>query len=95
MANVGHSSPLDEVLSGQVRIRLQKTETGRVMPEVRFEAKAETVAVLDGYCSAAGKCRTTFINQLLDDWAASKLHESMIVCLVAGVNPTATEDARK
>lgn len=65
------------------------------MPEVRFEAKAETVAVIDGYCSATGKCRTTFINQLLDEWAASKLHESMIVCRVAWVNPTVPEDVRK
>ena len=65
------------------------------MPEVRFEAKAETVAVLDGYCSATGKCRTSFINQLIDEWAASNLHEAVIVCLVAGVNPTESEDHRK
>lgn len=65
------------------------------MPEVRFEAKAETVAVLDGYCSATGKCRTSFINQLLDEWAASKLHEAVIVFRVAGVNPTESEDHRK
>lgn len=65
------------------------------MPEVRFEAKAETVAVLDGYCSATGKCRTTFINQLLDDWAASKLHEATVVCRVAGVNPTEPDGSRK
>ena len=65
------------------------------MPEVRFEAKAETVAVLDGYCSATGKCNTSFINQLLDDLAASKLHEATIVCRVAGVNATESEDHRK
>ena len=34
------------------------------MPEIRFEAKDSTVAVLDGYCSATGKCRTAFINGL-------------------------------
>lgn len=28
------------------------------MPEIRFEAKKHSVAVLDGYCSATGKCRT-------------------------------------
>ena len=39
------------------------------MPEIRFEADAETVAVLDGYCSATGKCRTEFINLLLEQWA--------------------------
>lgn len=65
------------------------------MPEVRFEAKAETIAVLDGYCSATGKCRTAFINQLLEDWAAAKLHEASVVCRVAGINPIAPEASRK
>jgi len=57
------------------------------MAEVRFEAKADTLAVLDGYCSATGKCRTSFINQLLEEWAKAKAHEAMIVCRVAGINP--------
>ena len=65
------------------------------MPEVRFEAKDSTVAVLDGYCSATGKCRTAFINQLLEDWAAAKLHEASVVCRVAGINPIASEATRK
>lgn len=65
------------------------------MPEVRFEAKESTIAVLDGYCSATGKCRTAFINQLLEDWAAAKLHEASVVCRVAGINPIASEAPRK
>lgn len=65
------------------------------MPEIRFEAKQETVAVLDGFCSASGKCRTEFINQLLDEWAKSKLHEATIICRVAGVNPTELELNRR
>ena len=65
------------------------------MPEVRFEAKESTVAVLDGYCSATGKCRTAFINQLLEDWAMQKLHEASVVCRVAGINPIASETPRK
>lgn len=65
------------------------------MPEVRFEAKAETVAVLDAYCSAAGKCRTAFINDLLESWACKKLHEATVICRVAGVNPTSVELDRK
>lgn len=56
------------------------------MPEIRFEAKAETVAVLDGYCSATGKCRTTFINDLLEQWAQSKLHEAKTILNVVS-NP--------
>lgn len=39
------------------------------MPEIRFEAKAEVVSILDGYCQATGKCRTAFINDLLEQWA--------------------------
>ena len=65
------------------------------MPEVRFEDKAETVAVLDAYCSAAGKCRTQFINDLLESWACKKLHEATLICRVAGVNPTTPEAGRK
>ena len=65
------------------------------MPEVRFEAKESTIAVLDGYCSATGKCRTAFINQLLEDWARKKLHEASVVCRVAGINPIASEAPRK
>jgi hypothetical protein len=65
------------------------------MPEIRFEAKTETVAVLDGYCSATGKCRTTFINGLLEEWAKAKLNEASIILRVAGVNPTRPERARK
>lgn len=65
------------------------------MPEVRFEDKAETVAVLDAYCSAAGKCRTAFINDLLESWACKKLHEATVICRVAGVNPTSVELDRK
>ena len=65
------------------------------MPEIRFEAKRETIDVLDGYCSATGKCRTSFINDLLEEWAQAKLHEARMVCRVAGINPTSPEDGRK
>jgi hypothetical protein len=51
--------------------------------------------VLDGYCCATGKCRTTFICELLDGWAAAKLHEATIVCRVSGINPTASDADRK
>ena len=65
------------------------------MPEIRFEAEAETVAVIDGYCSATGKCRTEFINLLLKQWARQKLHEASVVMRVAGGNPTVAEGGRK
>ncbi len=65
------------------------------MPEIRFEAKTETVAVLDGYCSATGKCRTAVINDILEQWATAKLYEATIVCRVAGVNPASPEPKGK
>ena len=65
------------------------------MPEIRFEAKKETIDVLDGYCSATGKCRTAFINDLIDQWAKAKLHEATVILRVAGINPTASEGGRK
>ncbi len=65
------------------------------MPEIRFEAKQETCAVLDGYCSATGRCRTAFINSLLDEWAEKKLHEARVVVRVADGNPGLSESRRK
>ena len=65
------------------------------MPEIRFDAKNETVAVIDGFCSATGKCRTSFINDLLEQWAKEKLHEAILVCRVANVDPTTGESERK
>lgn len=65
------------------------------MPEIRWEATNEEVAVLDGYCSATGKNRTDVIRNLLKDWSKSKLHEASIICRVAGVNPTSPEEGRK
>ena len=65
------------------------------MPEVRFEAKKETLAILDGYCSATGKCRTAFINDLLEQWAVAKHYEASVILRVAGRNPTPSEPDRK
>jgi hypothetical protein len=65
------------------------------MPEVRWEATSEEVAVLDGYCSATGKNRTDVIRNLVHEWSKAKKHEAMIVCRVAGINPAMQEDDRK
>lgn len=65
------------------------------MPEIRFEAKSETVAVLDGYCSATGRCRTAFINALLEEWAQKKLHEASVVLRVSAGNPASSDQDRK
>lgn len=65
------------------------------MPEIRFEASTEEVAVLDGYCSATGKDRTKIMKELLRQWSEAKVHEATIVCRVAGINPTRPEGERK
>ena len=58
--------------------------------EICFEVSAEEASVLDGYCQAKGIKRTILMRKLLKDWSEEKLHESILVCRVAGVNPTAT-----
>lgn len=63
--------------------------------EIRFETDRRILAVLDGYCSGTGKCRTTVINDILRTWADAKLLEATMVCRVAGVNPTGPETDRK
>lgn len=73
------------------------------MPEIRFEVDAAEVAVLDGYCSATGKCRTEVIKSLLAEFSAAKLREAETILRVAkaasagfhsGVTPTRSESDR-
>ena len=65
------------------------------MPELRVELPDFTTAVLDGFCSATGKCRTELVKQILGDWAIQKHYESTIVLRVAGNNPMGPEACRK
>jgi hypothetical protein len=57
------------------------------MPEVRIEIDAQELAVMDGFIQASGSNRTKIIGDLVKRWAADKLHESIIVCRMARVNP--------
>ncbi len=56
------------------------------MPELRVEIPAFTTAVLDGYCSASGKCRTELVNQILSDWAHKEHHKAKVILRVVGNN---------
>ncbi len=58
--------------------------------EISFEVDAAEAAVLDGYCHAKGIKRTVVMRRLLKEWSEEKLHESILVCRVAGVNPATT-----
>ncbi len=62
--------------------------------EVRFDIPASDLAVLDGYCNATGKSRADFIRSLVIDWASGKLHEAIVICRVAGVDPHGADAAR-
>jgi len=62
--------------------------------EISFEVPASEAAVLDGYCHARGIKRTAVMRRLLKEWSDEKLHESIFVCRVAGVNPAAPGSSR-
>jgi len=63
--------------------------------ELRLEVPKDDVAVLDGYCSATGKSRSEVIRSLLAAWSKDKAHEAMMICRVAGINPTISEADRR
>lgn len=64
------------------------------MAEIRLEVPDDELAVVDGYCAANGKGRTDVIRSLLRDWSALKASEAIMICRVAGLNPTGPESDR-
>ena len=62
--------------------------------ELRVEVEKDELTVLDAYVNATGKSRDGVIRLLLRQWSEAKLHESILVCRVARVNPLATETQR-
>lgn len=63
--------------------------------EISFELPASECSVLDGYCQARNIKRTAVIRRLIKEWSDEKLHESILVCRVAGVNPAASGHSRE
>lgn len=57
------------------------------MTEISFEVTASEAAVIDGYCSARNIKRTVVTRRLLKEWSDEKLHESILICRVAGSKP--------
>jgi len=57
------------------------------MTEISFEVTASEAAVIDGYCSARNIKRTVVMKRLLKEWSDEKLHESILICRVAGSKP--------
>lgn len=72
----------------------RQNATAEKNTEISFEVTASEASVIDGYCNAKGIKRTVVMRQLLKDWSAEKLHESILVCRVAGVNPMAPGTSR-
>lgn len=66
-----------------------------ITAEIRFEAPRDELAVLDGYCSATGQDRTAVMRRLLREWSDRKHHEAILICRVAGCNPTTSGQDRK
>lgn len=62
--------------------------------ELRVEVEKDELSVLDAYVNATGKSRASVIRFLLKQWSDAKLHEAIIVCRVARVNPTDPESPR-
>lgn len=62
--------------------------------EIRLEVPDDELAVLDGYCQAAGKARTDVIRALLSEWSGKKLHEATLILRVARGNTGASESDR-
>lgn len=63
--------------------------------ELRLDVPKDDLSVLDGYCSATGKSRSEVIRSLLAQWSADKKNEAIMICRVAGCNPTIPEPDRK
>ena len=61
------------------------------MPEIRCELTNDEMGVIDGFVSATRSNRTDVISRILSEWSQKKLHESILVCRAAGVNPTSPE----
>ena len=55
--------------------------------ELRQETPRWILQVLDAVAIARGKPRTVIVNEILGAHASQLLHESTLVCRVAGVNP--------
>lgn len=63
--------------------------------ELRIEIDMDALRILDGYVNATGKSRTDVVRSLILEWTERKLHEAIVICRVAGVNPASPEADRR
>ena len=65
------------------------------MAEVRIDIDPDELAIMDGYIAATGKDRKQIITELVKKWTKDKLHESIVVCRMARINPLAVDTERQ
>jgi len=64
--------------------------------ELRAEIDKDVIDVIDGVVNARrGTSRTEVITEILREWADAKVHESIVVLRIRGINPTEPEGNRK
>jgi len=66
-----------------------------VKTELRGECPKDIVAVLDAVAMARQVSRTEIVNEVLGNWAKSKLHEVDIINRVTRGNPNQSEPGGK
>lgn len=59
--------------------------------ELRQLCPRQGLNMLDAVSMARQQTRTDLVNEILGEWAAKRLHESMMVHRVAGFNPSGSE----
>lgn len=59
--------------------------------ELRGDCPRQTLQVLDAVAIARDLTRIALVNEILGEWAAKKLHESMLIQRVTGANPQEVE----
>ena len=71
-----------------------KNTSMRDRVELRLELDPADLAVIDGFVNATGGSRTDVVRQLIRDWSSKKIHEAIVICRVAGINPADPESSR-
>lgn len=71
-------------------------EMSVIKVELRSEVDKRLVDVIDGVVNARrGSIRTEVLSEILEEWAARKVHEAKIVLRCAGNYPETPEGCRK
>lgn len=59
--------------------------------ELRQQCPRDTLNMLDAISMSRQVSRTYLVNEILGKWADERRHETILICRVAGFNPTESE----